>query len=381
MRPFLYLLSIFLLLCACAQRNVTTSPVPAASKAPEAAAPVATPQTQQAPIAALLLPLSGTNALLGQNLLQAAQLALFENPASNIQLIPIDSNISIQNAIAQASTRGAGTIIGPVFGQEAKSLAPGAQAARLKMLALTNDRSAAAPGVYVLGVTPESQIARVVDFALSQGIKTYAALLPDNAFGHIALTTLQTKMQQASGQLITGIFYPSNALDYTPYVQQLVDLHKTQMFQALLLPEGGSKGKSLASLTRTLGLREDQVRLLGSSLWLESAADPAFNGGWFPVTPPERWRDFRMKYQQSFGQAPDPRGLLVYDSVSLLATINEQHPSAKDLENLDGFAGSSGLFRLNADGTIDRRLTILEAQPTGPILKDAAPNSFTSALN
>lgn len=381
MRPLIFLCSALLILNACMSRP-PAKPAPSKQTVNQTDAPagqVAQPVERQ-PVVALLLPLSGANAALGQNLLQAAQLALFDNPSGNLQLIPIDSAAAGQ-PVSEALTRGAGTIVGPVFAPEAKALSKSAQDGHIKMFALTNDSSAAAPGVYVMGITPESQIRHVLDYASTQGIKNFAALLPDNPFGRLALAEMQNKVQKGEANLIETVFYPSNALDYTPYVQKLVDRYKAQTFEALLLPDGGNRGKAMAALVRTLGLSQEQVRLLGSALWQDNATDPAFAGGWFSASSPEHLKTFMSRYQQNFSTAPDSRGLIIYDAISLLAAINHHQPSVEELENGDGFKGLSGLFRLTASGKVERRLPILEAQPDGILIKDSGPDNFAPIIN
>ena len=381
MRPLIFLCSALLILNACMSRP-PAKPAPSGQTVnqTDTAAGQVTQPVERQPVVALLLPLSGANAALGQNLLQAAQLALFDNPSANLQLIPVDSAAAGQ-PVSEALTRGAGTIVGPVFAQEAKALSKSAQDGHIKMFALTNDNSAATQGVYVMGITPESQIRHVLDYASTQGIKNFAALLPDNPFGRLALAEMQNKVQKGEANLIETVFYPSNALDYTPYVQKLADRYKAQAFEALLLPDGGNRGKAMASLVRTLGLSQEQVRLLGSALWQDNAADPALAGGWFSASSPEHLKTFMNRYQQNFSTAPDSRGLIIYDAISLLAAINRHQPSVEELENSDGFKGLSGLFRLTASGKVERRLPILEAQPDGILIKDPGPDNFAPIIN
>ena len=52
--------------------------------------------------AALLLPLSGKNADLGQSMLKAAQMALFDVGSSNFELSPIDTKSTTAGAVAAA---------------------------------------------------------------------------------------------------------------------------------------------------------------------------------------------------------------------------------------------------------------------------------------
>ncbi|MNU06553.1 hypothetical protein D3C72_2517860 [compost metagenome] len=46
------------------------------------------------------------------------------------------------------------------------------------------------------------------------------------------------------------------------------------------------------------------------------------------------------------------------------------------LNNPNGFEGMDGIFRLRADGVVERGLAVLEVTPGGPRVLDPAPSSF-----
>ncbi|MCB9986266.1 MAG: ABC transporter substrate-binding protein [Rhodospirillales bacterium] len=67
---------------------------------------------------AILVPQSGSNAAMGQALLQAAQLAVFDLNEPNFQLIPKDTMGTPEGArmaVDQAARDGARLILGPLF--------------------------------------------------------------------------------------------------------------------------------------------------------------------------------------------------------------------------------------------------------------------------
>src|SRR5260370_737697 len=76
-------------------------------------------------------------------------------------------------------------ILGPLFAQ---SVSAGGQVARqrgIPLIAYSTDASVAAPGVHLLSFLPETEVDRVIGYAIQQGKKSFAALIPDNAYGTV----------------------------------------------------------------------------------------------------------------------------------------------------------------------------------------------------
>src|SRR5262249_33577104 len=146
---------------------------------PEVSEPQAEQETK--PVVALLLPLSGTSAAAGKALLDAATVAAFDVGDDSFILLPRDTGGTPEGATAAAKDAveaGAQLIIGPLFGVEVPAVAAVARPAGISVVALSNDRSVAGNGVFVLGITPQTQIERIVGFARSRGLQRIAALLP-----------------------------------------------------------------------------------------------------------------------------------------------------------------------------------------------------------
>src|SRR5262249_57427016 len=86
---------------------------------------------------ALLVPLSGANAELGQGLLDAAQLALFETGGDRLTLVPRDTGGSGAGA-ASAARAGVGEgehlVLGPLLAPEVRAVKPDPHGAHIKPL-------------------------------------------------------------------------------------------------------------------------------------------------------------------------------------------------------------------------------------------------------
>ncbi len=179
-RAFLFLLALPLAACvsqpyAIGGPGATPAPIGPAGPAPRSQV-------------AALLPLSGSNAAVGQAMLQAVQLALAA-PGSP----PLDAEDTggtpegAASAARAAIGKGAGLFIGPLTAGETGAVAPIAQAANIPMLALTSDASLARPGIWTLGITPGQQVRTLVRAVQAEGKTRLAAVLPQGAFGN-ALT-------------------------------------------------------------------------------------------------------------------------------------------------------------------------------------------------
>ncbi len=393
-----------MLLAGCAPNNVPPPKAPSQSQ-PQASAPTPTaPQpnnnaylTQPAvPLTtkvALLLPLSGQNAAIGRALLQAAEMGVFDAGDDNFNLVVRDSAAlgGPAAAVSSALTEGSKMVLGPLFSSEVGDAARAA-GNLVPVVSFSNDRAAAKPNVFVLGIAPQAQVERVVSYASSQQIKRFAILYPSSAYGNAVRQAYQSAVTQSGGQVAMMQGYDPAATDFIATMQALAGGYKNGGFDALMIPEGGQKLRALVAMLPGFDIPSAAsgnggVRLLGTALWNDPALaqDQNLNGGWFANTPPDRWSSFAQRYQSVYGAAPDARAGVVYDAVTLAVALSKAKPggdfSVTRLTDVSGFAGVTGLFRLNPDGTTTRGLSVLEIAPGGINVRDAAPTTFQAAIN
>lgn len=384
-----------LLASACAP-NVAAPP-PASQPQPEAQpapAPALPSTTPSAPVSSavkvgLLLPLSGPNAAMGRAMLNAAEMGLFAFADDNFSLVVRDTAApgGPDGAAREALADGAKLMLGPLFAADVKRAAAPVQGAHVPLVSFSNDVSAAGNGLYVLGVTPQSQVDRVVSYAAGQNLKRFAILVPNSPYGKSVLAAYQDSVTKAGGTIAQMQFYDPAAPDPTASVKSLAGTYQSGGFDALMIPEGGQKLRIMASMLPAFEIPTGSVRLLGTSLWSDPglASEPAMAGGWFAAPPPDRWQAFAQSYQQAYGAQPDIRAGVVYDAVTLAVALAKSAPggdfSQARLTDPSGFAGVTGIFRFNADGTTQRGLAVIEIDPGMLNVKDPAPSSFAALLN
>ncbi len=371
---------------------------------------------------ALLLPLTGTYANVGQVLENAAKLAFAgaATPALDIR----DTGSTPQGAAAAAQAAiaaGDGIILGPLTSAEVHAVAPIAQAAQVNVLAFTNDGGAAAPGVWTLGITPAEQVQRVVQDASDAGRTQVAALLPDNDFGHSLAAALSAETASLSEPAAQVTFYPegdfsglSNAVkqmsDFTDRGQSIEDKIKAAQdlntqagreqarelqheqipppaFNALFI--GAMDGTTLDEIANFLPyyyVSQPQVQFLGPAGW--AAIVPAlaqasvFNGALYAAPDPASAAAFDAKYQSTYGAPPPAIADIAFDAAAIarLAAGSGGYTTTV-LTDPSGFAGTDGVLRLDANGQVQRGLAVFQVAPGAPVVASPAPSTLPTPPN
>ena len=207
-------------LAACQNRQSTVRPQPPL---------IVDQETDDLPAevrAGLLLPLTGPASDLGQDMLRAAQMALFDAGPNSVVLLPKDTRGSAEGAALAARellNEGAEILIGPLFSRAVQAVTPIAQQAGVRVLAFSNVTSVADDGTYLLGFRPEEQVDRVVQYALDQGIEVFAGLAPDDAYGETAMRALQRAVIERGGTMGEVHYYPPTLDDPSSVVREIAD--------------------------------------------------------------------------------------------------------------------------------------------------------------
>ena len=341
---------------------------------------------------ALLLPMSGRSGDLGQAMLKAAQLALFDVGNATFELMPIDT-LSTPQGAADAARKAAAMrsdlILGPIFADDVRAAKPVSTAANIPMIAFTTDWKLAGGDTYIMGFLPFAQVSRVAQYAQSRGLGRFAVYAPQTEYCDVVIGTLQ----RSGAQIVrTGRYAAGETALQTmvqDFVQQAASVdaqgNPAPVFDTLMLPVGGESLSTLVSLFDLAGVSNQNMRLVGTGLWDDEglARNPALYGGWFAAPDPALRRDFEKRYLESYGSAPPRLATLAYDATALAAVLSrgthEKPYSRQRLTNPRGFAGIDGVFRLRPDGLNDRGLAVLEVQSGRARVIDPAPTAFVGS--
>jgi len=380
-----------LMLSACGGPRVEalppkTSPTEAPAPAPTGPQPLATTPSETPDVGpvkvGLLLPLTGKNAAIGQALLQAAEMALFERAPTEFELVVRDTELpgGAGAAAQQLLGQRVKLILGPLFGHQVPLAAAAARTGNVPLISFSNDRSVAAPNAFVMGVLPQIQVERVVSYAVGRDLKRFAALLPDNPFGRSVASALQSSMLEHQAALSIVDFYNPNSPDLHVNIERIA---KARMeYDALLIPEGGERLKLFAQYMSYYGFDQTTSRFLGSSLWNDPSLtqEPVLVGSWFAAPPELAWADFAARYRANYGAPPPRIASIAYDATALAIAL-AQGPGGLEtgtefITTPDGYNGVDGIFRFLPDGSVERGLAVMEIQNGRIETIDPAPTSF-----
>jgi ABC-type branched-subunit amino acid transport system substrate-binding protein len=348
-----------------------------ATVSPGAVAPTEPPRAR----AALLLPLSGTNAPLGHALLNAATLALFEQAGSQVEFLPRDTGSTPSGAQAAARAAiadGAQILVGPLTSAESAAAAVPARSAGVPMLAFTNDASQSGSGVWVLGLTPEQQVRRVAAAAAAAGAQRLALITPQGEFGRALAGALRGAASDLGLPSPVVSTYPASA-DFTMAAQNLLQQMGGTPPDAVLIAESGERAKRMAAAFSTaMPTDAEAPRLLGHALWGQDPAllqgEPALSGAWFAAADPQSRARFESRYREAFGQVPPRLAGAAYDAAGLAARALRVGPGMHATPATgEAFFGADGPLRLMPTGQAVRGLAIFAISPSGePVLVDPA---------
>ena len=219
----------------------------------------------------LILPLSaggnaGTVALSMKN---AAEMALVEFHSPNVQLLVKDdggTSGGAQQAAQQALAEGAEIIIGPLFAHSVGVVGAAARQRGVPVIAFSTDVSVAARGVYLLSFLPESDVDRIVDYAIASGKRSFAA----HAVGGRLRQRGRGRVQAGGGAQGRRASSRSNATRLDPARMQgpaKMVAQAARGADAVFIPEGPEVVPSVAQALIGAGLDTKRVQLLGTGLW------------------------------------------------------------------------------------------------------------------
>jgi branched-chain amino acid transport system substrate-binding protein len=395
-------------------------PAPAAGQAPITVRP--SPDPLGLVRVGLLVPLSGPSAPVGQALLNAAQMALFDIADERFVLQVYDSQGTADGA-AQAASRaishGVQLLLGPLFSAEAKAVAPIAGQAGVNMIAFSTDPTVAGPHTFVLGFLVQEQVRQIVNYARGQGLSRFAVLAPNSAYGQAVVDALKRFVPARGAQLTHVAFYDPDGKNLNEVVRSLavfdqrkraLEQQKSELtgkddeisqlalkrlerletvgeveFDSILIPEQGGRLTQAATLLPFFDVDPGRVQLLGTLLWDAPGLgrEPVMIGGVYPAPPPDSNRQFFARYREFYGRAAPTIATHGYDAIALAAVLARSGTpnafAADAITATSGFAGVDGIFRFTPDGLSQRGFAIMQVTRDGATVVQPAPAAFEAA--
>ena len=172
-----------------------------------------------------------------------------------------------------------------------------------------------------MGFLPRQEVAREVSFARERGVKRFAALAPNSAYGHLMADSLK-EIAASNG----GDRDPCRIFHRRPRRSDQEDgagQRRRAEFRRVAAARGRQSAEADRPAIEGRRGRPAQVHLLGSGLWDDPdiESEPALAGGWFAASPPETRQFFLSRYQGAYGHPPPRLASLAFDAAALAAVL------------------------------------------------------------
>ncbi len=338
---------------------------------------------------AMLLPLSGNFASMGQSMKNAATMAIGDLNNNNLVVQFYDTKgstggarVAIENAVNADSD----LILGPLTADEVSAISPVAKSKDIPVISFSSSPSVLQEGIYSLGLLNDQQIERIVHYAVGQGRRQLAAVMPNNQSG-INMLKSYIKSARRNGAEVTKVgFYAPETMEFTDLVTSMIGNKAGGIgFDALLIPEYGNKLKAISSMFSYYDVAAPDVLFMGTSVWANTglSKETELYGAVYPVMSLKQRNAFAQKYNELFGERPNGLSIFAYDAIALASSLSRKDKSyiEEQIVRPDGYYGMSGIFRILPNGQSEHGLDVVRVTSAGESLIETAPQKFYGAYD
>ena len=336
----------------------------------------------------VLLPLTGKYSYIGQSFLDTMQIIIYENKKIETELIIKDTKANpslARKATKELVGQGVDVILGPFFSSSLSNSSKIAQYKNIPLISFSSDKKRKEKGIYLMGFEPEQQISSITEYAIKKNYKRFAALLPDSKYGKRVLNTYRKVLNKNKVLLNKIELYNPGTNNFEKNIQRLVGLDKNPQlekdeetgenpiedfdpgFDVILLIETGNKLREAVALLTYYGVDFNKIKLIGTGEWHVDniGSEPGLIGAWFVAPNPKLWQNFKKKFYKFYNYEPIRLTSLAHDSLTSIFSVVKKNDGIKELNYDDfqtffGYTGIDGDFKFLSDGTVERKLSILE---------------------
>ena len=342
----------------------------------------------------VLVPLSGDNKKIGEQIIKATKLALKDINTKKIEIYPKDSGSNPTQTLTSASeflNMGINIVIGPVFYESLSYLD---EIDNITFLSLTNKTINLPKNIISSGINATSQINAIKKFIEEIELKKTIFLVPEIDYeGEIKKAINQSKIKTSKIHI-----YNTEPTKLTQQIEKITNykIRKQNLADEIRRVENSDlidKEKQLEKLNKryTIGnLRFDSVIIsdfdeslksvitsllytdvspkkkyfitfnqwFDESLINESSLQPLY----YPSINKKNLNNFEKKFNEEFNEVPNHLALLSYDLVGLiyyLSLQNEISEINKVFRKKNSFKGKIGVFDIE-NNKINHRLNFYE---------------------
>ena len=342
----------------------------------------------------VLVPLSGDNKKIGEQIIKATKLALKDINTKKIEIYPKDSGSNPTQTLTSASeflNMGINIVIGPVFYESLSYLD---EIDNITFLSLTNKTINLPKNIISSGINATSQINAIKKFIEQIELKKTIFLIPETDYEveikkainqskiktskiHI-YNTEPTKLTQQIEKITNYKIRKQNLADEIRRVEnsdlidkekQLEKLNKRYTignvrFDSVIISDFDESLKSVITSLLYTDVSPKKKYFITFNQWFdeslinESSLQPLY----YPSINKKNLNNFEKKFNEEFNEVPNHLALLSYDLVGLiyyLSLQNEISEINKVFRKKNSFKGKIGVFDIE-NNKINHRLNFYE---------------------
>ncbi len=325
---------------------------------------------------ALLLPLTGAQADLGQAMQNMAVMALFALPDSNVAIVPYDTGGRADLARAayeKAVSEGAQIILGPLFSAELRAIKQGSRP-DIPILSFSNDWQQAGGNTYIMGFAPQPEMAQLYSHLTARGTRFVHLLLADGAYGKEVENFSKQFAQNHAFEVTSAIrFQPQDARAMALGLKKIADSINgkggggyAKSYHAIVLSAPSSQLANLDAAMRQEDVSAENfiVALAGGSVDTNLAGYENLRGALVVGSPALARGD--GDYKSYYAKPPLPLASLAYDAVIWAgAYLRDLNQGRRPLAGQIAVQGRDGAMRFNGKNIAERQLTLYQVTESG----------------
>jgi hypothetical protein len=328
--------------------------------------------------------------LLARNLENGARLAASDlsGVVVDLRVYPTGGDPAQAAAAAQAAVaEGAAVVLGPLYGEESAAAALAVAPQGVNVLSFSTNPAFAGNNLFILGPTFQNTADRLVSYGRGVGVERYLVTHANNDAGAAGRDAIVAAANRGGATVAAVEAYPLSQQGIAGAAPRVLAAASAAGAQAIFTTADATLDlPALASGLSEAGYVAGTPRLVGLTRWNtlpENLSLPALQGGLFAVPDQGRLQAFEARYRAAYGEAANPVAALAYDGIAAIGALaaqgDAQALSRRSLTQGQGFQGTSGIFRLNDDGTNARGLAVAEIRNNQVVIVDPAPSSFAGA--
>ena len=342
----------------------------------------------------LLVPLSGDNKEIGQQIIKSTRIALKDINSKNIEIIPKDTKSNPTQTIKSANEfkeMGIKIVIGPVF---YKSLEYLDEVEDIIFVSLTNKNVNLPKNIISAGINATSQLNTIKKFIDMNDVKRTIFLTPElnyeieikkaikdskiKIFKHYLYDTEPTKLTAQIEKITNYKIRKQNLLDEIKRVenselidkeQQLEKLKKRYTignvnFDSVIISDFDESLKSVITSLLYTDVSPKSKLIITFNQWFDESLlkEETIQPIYYPSINRTNLKNFEKIFFNEFKEYPNYLSLLSYDLVGLLYYLsldNELKDIHKIFKRKNSFKGKIGIFNIK-DNKINHKLNFYQ---------------------